>query len=100
MEIWQMIAFAVFFACCLAQFWFIARVRNALIDRHSEAFLQIERSSIFPLGGFYRFICSSRHHDLRDAGLTRAVINMRWLFLVAIAAWLVFAAGIFVAPLD
>jgi hypothetical protein len=56
MPVWQLTAFSVFFACCVAQFWVIARVRNALIDRHPETYLQLERSSVFPHRGLYRFI--------------------------------------------
>lgn len=82
------IPFGVFFACCLSQFWFLAQVRNALIDRHPETFLSLERSSIFPGNGIYKFIRTGKHRDLGDAELSKAVIRCRWLFAVAIVSWL------------
>lgn len=39
MPAYILIPFAVFFACCVAQFWFMKRIRDALIDRHPDAFL-------------------------------------------------------------
>jgi hypothetical protein len=98
MEPWQFAAFAVFFACCLAQFWFLGQVRKALIDRHPDVFLEIERSSIFPQKGLQKFIRSSRHNDLADPKLSEAVIRCRWLFVTAICAWLVLAFGLVWAP--
>ena len=98
MAIWQFAAFGVFFICCVAQFWFIARVRNALIDRHPETYLLIERKSIFPQRALQKFIRSSQHRALNDPELTRAVFNVRWLFAVGIVAWLVLAVGIFLVP--
>ena len=95
MPVWQGIAFAVFFACCAAQFWFLARVRNALIDRHPEFYLTIERSSMMPQRGLFRFIRSRKHRELGDLELTKTVIQFRWLYALAICAWLVFAAGMF-----
>ena len=86
------VPFAVFFACCAGQFWFVAQVRNALIDRHSELFLEIERSSAFPNRGLSKFIRSSQHKDLQDPQLTSAVMRCRYLYLTAIVAWLLFAA--------
>jgi hypothetical protein len=100
MSTWIFLPFGVFLGCCIAQFWFFARVRNALIDRHSETYLQIERSSIFPQGGLFRFIRSGRHRELRDPELTRAVIAVRWLYLTAIGAWLTLAAGIVLTSPD
>jgi hypothetical protein len=46
-----LIPFAVFFACCVAQFWFLKQVRDRLIERHPDTFLEIEKSSIFPYNG-------------------------------------------------
>ena len=95
MPILQGIAFAVFFVCCAAQFWFMARVRNALIDRHPELYLSIERSSMFARRGLSRFIQSSKHRELGDPELSKAVMQCRWLYAVAICAWLVLAADVF-----
>jgi hypothetical protein len=95
MPIWQALTFAVFFACCAAQFWFMARVRNALIDRHPEFYLAIERSSIFPRRGLSSFIQSRKHRELGDPELSKAVLQCRWLYVVAICAWLVLVADTF-----
>ena len=88
MHVWQGVAFAVFFACCAAQFWFVSRVRNALIDRHSELYLSIERSSMVPRRGLVRFIRSGKHRELGDYELSKAVIQTRWLYALAFASWL------------
>lgn len=98
MAIWQIAAFVVFFACCAGQFWFIARVRNALIDRHPTVFLEVERSSAFAQRGLQKFIRSGRHKELGDPQLTKAVMQCRWLFGVAICAWLILAVGIVLVP--
>ena len=95
MPVWQGIAFAVFFACCAAQFWFLARVRNALIDRHPDFYLTIARSSLMPQRGLSRFIRSGKHRELGDLELSKAVIQIRWLYALAFGAWLVFAVGMF-----
>ncbi|MFM5953980.1 MAG: hypothetical protein ACKOPE_06740 [Novosphingobium sp.] len=90
----QFPAFAVFFACCIGQFWVIGRVRNALIDRHPDLYLEIQRSSIFPQRRLQKFIRSGQHRELKDEQLSKAVMQCRWLFGLALASWLVLAAGI------
>ena len=94
-----LIPFAVFFVCCAAQVWFLAQVRKALIDRHSDFYLNLERSSMFPQRGLFRFIRSGQHKELRDYDLTSAVIRCRILHFVAIGSWLCVAATmVFVIP--
>lgn len=83
-----LIPFGLFFLCGISQFWFLGKVRNALIDRHPETFLRLERSSIFPGNGTYRFIRSGEHRGMGDADLSRWVMRCRWLFVAAIASWL------------
>ena len=95
-----LIPFAVFFACCAAQFWFLKQVRDRLIDQHRDKFLEVERSSIFPHQGLWNFTRGSRYKDLRDEELNRRVRNLKRLFLVAFLAWLAFAVAIFTAPMQ
>lgn len=83
-----LVPFAIFFLCTASQFWFLAQVRNALIDRHAKVFLEIERSSVFPHRGLYKFIRSGRHNELRDPELSAAIMRVRFVYLTAIAAWL------------
>ena len=98
MAIWQLIPFVVFFGCVVSQFWFVRRVRIALIDRHPDEFLKLMRSSVFADYFLSKFILSRRHHELKDDELSRAVIRCRWLIGLAILAWLAFAITLIVAP--
>ena len=82
------VPFAIFFGCCVSQFWFLAQVRNALIDRHPDIYLQLERKSFFPGNGVFKIILSGRHRDFADPDLSKAIVRCRWLFVVAIGSWL------------
>jgi hypothetical protein len=90
MPAYILIPFAVFFACSVAQFWFTKRVRDALIERHPDTFLAIEKSSIFPMQGIRRFMRKGRYKALNDPELDTHVRNLRRLYAVAIVAWLAF----------
>lgn len=79
---------AIFFGCCISQFWFLAKVRNALIDRHPEVYLQLERKSFFPGNSVFKYVLSGKHSDINDLDLSRAIVRCRWLFVVAIGSWL------------
>ena len=92
-----LIPFAVFFGCCLAQFWFMKNVRDALIERHPETFLSVEKSSMFPYRGLQRFIRGNRHKALQDAGLNRQIRNIKRLNVLAVASWLAYAIVLFTA---
>lgn len=92
-----LIPFAVFFACCLSQFWFIKKVRDALIERHPDTFIAVEKSSIFPHQGLWRFTRGNRYKELHDEDLNRHVRNLKRLNLVAIASWLAYGIAIFTA---
>jgi hypothetical protein len=87
------IAFAIFFACCAAQFWFGYRVRSALISRHPDEWLQMSKRLFFsPIPS--RFVWSGRHRELDDPVLSRTVVEMRWLMIVAYTSWAAFAVGV------
>src|SRR5689334_10377755 len=80
MPAYILIPFAVFFGCCVAQFWFMKRVRDTLIERHPEAFLAIEKSSIFPMQGLWRFTQKGRYKALNDPELNTHVRNLKRLY--------------------
>jgi hypothetical protein len=84
----------------VAQFWFIQKVRGALIERHPETFLTIEQSSIFPYRGLQRFTRGGRYKALKDAELNRHVRNLKRLNIIAVASWLAYGIAIFTAPIS
>jgi hypothetical protein len=95
-----LIPFAVFFACCLGQFWFLKQVRDRLIDCHPDTFLQIEKSSIFPFNGLWRFTRGGKYKSLGDEELNRRIRNLKRLFLVALVAWAAYAVALFTTPMQ
>lgn len=95
-----LLPFSVFFVCCILQFWYLKKVRDALIDHHPETFLQVEKSSIFPMQGIWRFARSKQYKKLGDAELNRHVRNLKRLMIVAIVAWVGFAVSIFSINLE
>jgi len=91
---YTLIPFAIFFACCIAQFWFMYRVRDALVNRHPEEWLKMSKRLFFsPLP--WGFVWSGRHRELADPILSRRVIEMRWLAIVAYASWAAVAVEVF-----
>jgi hypothetical protein len=95
-----LLPFSVFFVCCILQFWYLKKVRDALIDHHPETFLQVEKSSIFPMQGIWRFARGKQYKKLGDAELNRHVRNLKRLMIVAIVAWVGFAVSIFSTDLE
>jgi len=95
-----LIPFAVFFACCVAQFWFIKRVRDRLIERHPETFLAMEKSSIFPQRGLRRFMKKGRYKALNDPELNTHIRDLKRLYAVALVAWLGYGATIIAAVIS
>jgi hypothetical protein len=87
------IPMAIFFACCGAQFWFMYRVREALVSRHPDEWLKISKRLFFsPLP--WRFVWSGRHRELGDPVLSRRIAEMRWLSVVAYTSWAALAVGV------
>jgi hypothetical protein len=76
------------------------KVRDALIERHPETFLSVEKSSIFPYQGLQRFTWGSGYKALQDDELNRHVRNLKRLHIVAVASWLAYGIAIFTAPLS
>ena len=90
MPILILIPFGVFGACAILQFWFLKKVRDALIERHPETFLSIEKTSTFPMRQLWKFSSASRFKQLGDAVLDRHVLNLRRLMIIAFVAWAAF----------
>jgi hypothetical protein len=91
------VCFAIFFACCIAQFWFINRIKNTLIDRHPDAYLALERKAWYPGHGIWRMASIWRNPlpgYLNDDVLAQRVRQYRYCLILAFAAWLGFAATI------
>lgn len=100
MPLYVLAPFGVFFICCAMQFWFLKKVRDALINRHPQTFLAVEKSSIFPMQGLWRFTRGSRYKALGDAELNRHVRNLKRLTIVTVCAWLAYAIALFTAPMS
>jgi hypothetical protein len=92
------IAFAGFAGCCLAQFWFLHRIKIALIERHPDTFLAIEKSSFFPYQGLSRFVRKKRYKDLNDPELDKRVRDFKRLFALALVCWLAYGVSLFTDP--
>ncbi len=95
MSIVTAIAFAVFFACCIAQFPLGHIVRAKLDERHPKVLAELSRKSWFLDAAVLRFASSEECKELKDADLSRAADRIKWLNRVAISAWLVLAIGMF-----
>jgi len=95
-----LLTFGIFAACCLLQFWFIKQIRDTLIERHPQTFLEIEKSSIFPSRGLWKYTRSNRYKQLGDQVLNRHVRNMKRLMIVAFVSWAAFGITMFAVPFD
>ena len=93
------VAFAVFGGCCVAQFWFMDRVRKALIERHPDTYLSIEKASVFPFQALRRFVRKGRYKSLNDPELDRAARDLKRLNVITLLAWLAYGISIFSDPL-
>lgn len=85
-----MILFIAFGLCVLAQFWFMKRLKDVLIDRHPRKFLEIERAAWTPGGGIWKLTRGREYRALNDPVLNTAVRNMRLILLVMLGAWILF----------
>ena len=100
MPFYVLIPFSAFALCCILQFWFVKKVRDALIERHPQTFLSIEKSSFFPFQGLWRFTLGSAHKALADGDLECQIRNLRRLYAVGLFAWLVYGIALFTAPMS
>jgi hypothetical protein len=95
-----LLPFGVFAICCVLQFWFLHKVRVALINRHPDTFLELEKSAFFPMQGLWKFTRGDRYKQLKDATLDRHVRNLKRLMIVAYASWLTYAVALFTVPMN
>ena len=88
------IPFAVFFFCCAAQFYFLRRVRQALIQRHPQVWLELSGKAWFVDNAVYRFIRRRQDKGLNDPDLTAKTKQAAILYYVAIITWVIYAIGL------
>lgn len=81
------LAFAIFFACCIAQFPLGREVRRILAERHPNEWAEISQKSWFVEGAVQSFANSDRVRELGDPELSRAAQRLKWLQVVAIGCW-------------
>jgi hypothetical protein len=85
--------FAIFFGCCVAQFWFMRRIRIALVKRHPDVWLRLSGESFWGQGIEWHFAWRRGDRALNDLALTEAVQHYRLLMLIALLAWIGMAAS-------
>jgi hypothetical protein len=85
------VPFSVFFACTLGQFWMLRRLRQALVDRHPDIWLEQSRKAFFPNSTGLGFALTRRDRALGDPELSRCVDQLLLLWAVAITAWVILA---------
>ena len=83
------IPFAVFFACTLGQFWMLRRLRQALVARHPEIWLEQSSKAFFTNSTGLGFALRRGDRGLNDPELTACVNQLLLLWAVAIGAWVV-----------
>jgi hypothetical protein len=88
------IPFAVFFVCVIVQFVFVARVRQALAERHPDVLHSLTGTSFFATNGVYKFVRQRGDRALNDPELTQRVQQFKWLMYVTYGAWGLVALGI------
>lgn len=84
-----LIPFSIFFACCVAQFVFVERVKRALADRHPDLLRGMSGRSFFSFtsGAISKFVWQRRDLGLNDSSLTKTVKQFKALLFVAYGAW-------------
>lgn len=82
-----LIPFSVFGACCLAQFYFLDRVKRNLRTRHPNVFNGLVGKSLFTGNAINRFVWRRRDLDLQDPELTKVVKPFKLLMIAAYGAW-------------
>ena len=85
------IPFAVFFACTLGQLLMLRRLRQALVARHPEIWLELSSKALFSNGTGLGFALRRGDRKLDDPDLSRCVDQLLLLWALAIGAWVVLA---------
>ena len=83
---------AAFLACCVAQFYFLRRVRQALAKRHPEVWRDISMKAWFVDNSVYKFAWKRRDRELGDLELTTRRRQLIALNYLAITLWVVCCA--------
>jgi hypothetical protein len=84
------IVFAVFFCCGALQFFFLRRVRQALVERHPALWRDISRKAWFIDSAVYKFAWRRRDKDLNDPELTVRTKQLLLFYYSAIGIWLIY----------
>jgi hypothetical protein len=95
MPIATLVAFAIFFACCILQLPLGRSFRRKLAERHPDEWAKISQKSWFLDSAVLRFANSRECRDLADPELSRAANRIKWLNRVAIGSWLAMGASMF-----
>jgi len=84
-----LIPFSVFFACCVALFFFLDRVKRALSARHPDVLRDLLGKSFFSFSNnaITKFAWQRRDLSLNDPELTKSVKQFKLLLFVAYGAW-------------
>lgn len=100
-----LIPFSIFFACCVAQFFFLNRVKRALRARHPDVLRSLLGKSFFSFtnNAIIKFVWQRRDLGLNDPYLTRIVKQFKILLFLTYGAWglcaLAFVTGVASRPL-
>jgi len=99
------IPFSIFFACCVAQFFYVNRIKRTLSSHHPHVLQQLVGKSFFSFdsNAIAKFAWKRRDIGLNDPRLTERVKQFKRLLIVAYGAWglcmLAMVAGVAVTPI-
>src|SRR5260221_11267454 len=79
---------AIFMGCCVAEFYFVRRIRADLAERHPHILLKMAKKALFIDSAVLSFALGRRGKGLDDPDLTRKTKELLYLTVVAIASWL------------
>lgn len=82
------VPFVIFFACCVAQFWFHRRIRQVLVDNHPDFWLALSREAWLVDNAVIRFAFGRKARSFDDPLLMARIREMKILSATAIVAWL------------
>jgi hypothetical protein len=91
------IPWSVFSVCCLLQWWLLTRIKQLLIERHPNTYVEVQKASPFPFQGLYWLMRKNRYKNLDDIYLNKKVRDFKRLYFGGLAAWLCGAIMVFTA---
>lgn len=86
MSFWQALLIATLLVMTGAHYFSYRKIRDRMIDRHAQRFLEIQRGSIFQYHALHHFILWGNHKDLADQTLSAEITAHRWMQRAAFAA--------------